>query len=90
MNLIYKTCLINLLIACALSALLTILFKLTIRDYFFATGALFLAGGTINAIIAIILMAAKKKEWAKGYLLSAGILILLGGIACSGIPSRLV
>lgn len=40
-------------------------------------------GGAIDVIIGLLLLAFKRREWAQGYLLSAGILLLSGFAVCS-------
>jgi len=45
-------------------------------------GIVCLIGGLLNFFCALIAFFASSKEWAKGFLLSGGILLLLSGISC--------
>ena len=45
-------------------------------------GVVCLAGGLINFVLGLIILVAGSKAWGKGFLNSAGILLLLSGISC--------
>jgi len=51
-------------------------------DFALVLGLVCLAGGLIALFIGFIVYLAGSKEWGKGILLSAGILLLLSGISC--------
>ena len=48
----------------------------------FQFGLVCLAGGVFNLLLSFFAYLAGSKEWAKGFLLGAGILLLLSGISC--------
>jgi hypothetical protein len=50
---------------------------------FFGAGCF--VGGFINLFLAAICFLAKSKVWGKGFLLSAGIMLLIGTGICSPI-----
>jgi hypothetical protein len=45
-------------------------------------GIVCLLGGLLSFLLTLIAYGASSKEWAKGFLLSGGILLLLSGISC--------
>ena len=82
MKLVYKICLTNVAIA-MIASLVIGPFAASRDDYWITVGLLNLGGGFINIIISFVLFVMKRKQWAKGYLLSAAILILIGTAVCS-------
>ncbi len=46
-------------------------------------GIVCLVGGLLDLALGIIILLAGSKAWGKGFLNSAGILLLLSGISCS-------
>ena len=52
-------------------------------DFALALGIICLLGGLIDLILGIISLIAGSKDWGKGLLSSAGILLLLSGVSCS-------
>lgn len=79
MKLIYKICLVNV----ALAFLFALIPAMGEGDYIGWLGIICLAGGLIDAVVALILFAAQKREWARAYLLTTGILFLISFTACS-------
>ncbi|SFP68718.1 hypothetical protein [Parafilimonas terrae] len=54
------------------------------RDNFgLILGLVCLFGGVINLVLGIFIILLGSKDWGKGFLNSAGILLLLSGISCS-------
>lgn len=51
-------------------------------DFAFTLGIICLIGGLIDLVLGLIIYLASSKEWGKGFLNSAGILLLLSGISC--------
>jgi hypothetical protein len=73
------------LINVALAILFALLFGSTqgITDgYVFMFGLVALGGGAIDIIVGLLLLATDKR-YAQGFLLSGGVLLLLGFLACS-------
>lgn len=55
------------------------------EDFIFAFGTSCCLGGVISLLLAAVYNVAGKKEWAKGFLMSAGITFLVGTGVCSTI-----
>lgn len=51
-------------------------------DFALALGIVCLLGGLIDLGLGVIILIAGSKDWGKGFLNSAGILLLLSGISC--------
>ena len=51
-------------------------------DFALVLGIVCLLGGLIDLVLGIIILIAGSKAWGKGFLNSAGILLLLSGISC--------
>jgi hypothetical protein len=51
-------------------------------DFAIVLGIVCLGGGMLNLFTSFIAYVSSAKEWAKGFLLSGGILLLLSGISC--------
>jgi len=51
-------------------------------DFAFGFGIVCLLSGIADVAISLILFIASSRIWGKGFLLSAGILLLLSGISC--------
>jgi hypothetical protein len=84
MKLIYKIFLVHL----ALVFLFTFITSFSLggfngADFLVFAGLFSLMGGAIDIIIGLLLLAFKRKESGKGFLLSAGLLLLLGFTVCS-------
>lgn len=86
MKLPYKIVLINVGIAIIFS-----LFTIFVEpgglhnNFFIWFGLSGLFGGAVDLIVGLFLLLIEDKRYAQGFLLSGGILMLLGFITCSGI-----
>ena len=77
----YKLILINVIIAIGIS----LLFAMTIREngvFLIALGVLGCSLGLLNVLIGLILTALGKSEWNQAFLISGGVLFLLGVGLC--------
>lgn len=84
MKLVYKICLVNVGIAFLIPFIFILPSRsMSLEEYFIFLGMVSLVGGAIDIFIGAILFAIKKTQWAQGYFLTAGILLLLGFISCS-------
>jgi hypothetical protein len=84
MKLVYKICLVNVILAVLVAVLFSLSFR--VSDYnglISILGLVSLFGSVIDILIALVLFLFKRKIWAQGYLLSAGVLLLLGFAMCS-------
>ena len=54
-----------------------------IDGYVVMFGLVALGGGAIDIIVGLFLLLATDKRYAQGFLLSGGVLLLLGFLACS-------
>jgi len=52
------------------------------EDFALVLGIICLIGGLIDLVLGVIILIAGSKAWGKGFLNSAGILLLLSGISC--------
>lgn len=52
------------------------------RDFALVLGIVCLLGGLLDLGLGIVILIAGSKDWGKGFLNSAGILLLLSGISC--------
>jgi uncharacterized membrane protein YozB (DUF420 family) len=84
MKLPFKILFINLGIAVFISVLILIGLSgnFKVDEFFIALGLVALAGAVIDLIIGIILLATGNKESGKGFMLSAGVLLLIGFASC--------
>jgi len=87
MKLVYKVLLANILV----SAFVAFIFGLSQRpidgsDFLMMFGLTCLGVALIDLLISVILFIAGKEhqEWAQGFLLSCGVLLLLGFATCTG------
>jgi len=48
-----------------------------------ALGIVCLIGGLIDLVLGVFILLLGSKDWGKGFLNSAGILLLLSGVSCS-------
>ncbi len=55
----------------------------------FALGIICLLGGLIDLLLGLVVYFTSSKEWGRGFLNSAGILLLLSGISCGAGLSNL-
>ena len=51
-------------------------------DFALGFGIVCLLSGLADLVISLILLIASSRVWSKGFLLSAGILLLLSGVSC--------
>jgi hypothetical protein len=82
MKLPIKIVLINLILA----ILFAILLNSTqgfMEGYVIMFGLVALGGGAVDIVIGLLLLFATDKRYAQGFLMSGGLLILLGFLACS-------
>jgi hypothetical protein len=82
-KLIYKILLVNIGIALFFAWLITSSGNFNFEEFAIGFGVISLVGGAIDILIAIILFVFRKKQWAQGYLITAGLLLLIGTAACS-------
>lgn len=85
MRLIYRIAIINIFIALLIAWLFHMGIGFTLHDLLAVTGAVFVVTGVFNLLVSLVLFLAKKTDWAKGFLLSGGILLLTGSAACSSL-----
>jgi hypothetical protein len=78
-RLAYRIAFINCAIVVAIGIIAGLL---NVPDFAFALGLICLGGGLLNLFLSFIAYISGSKEWAKGFLLSGGILLLLSGISC--------
>jgi hypothetical protein len=84
MKLTYKICLANIAIAFLIAFIVMLSFEGTSpKDYFIFLGVVSIVGGIIDLLVGIILIAFGKEAWGQGYMLTAGILLLIGFASCS-------
>jgi hypothetical protein len=77
----YKLILINVILTIGIS----ILFAMTFRErgvFMMAWGILGCLFGMLNILIGVILTAVGKNEWNQAFLISGGVLFLLGVGLC--------
>ena len=77
----YKLILINVILTIGIS----VLFALTIRErgvFLMAWGILGCLFGILNVVIGLILTAVGKNEWSQAFLITGGVLFLLGVGLC--------
>ena len=77
----YKLILINVILTIGIS----ILFAMTFRErgvFMMAWGILGCLFGMLNVLIGLILTAVGKNEWYQAFLISGGVLFLLGVGLC--------
>lgn len=83
MKLIYKILLVNISIALFFAWLISSPSNFDREEFAIAFGIICLAGGAVGILIGIVLFLFKKIQWAQGYLIAAGLLLLIGTAACS-------
>ena len=79
-RLAYKITFIN----CAIVIVIGLIcgFAYDFDGFGFTLGIVCLIGGLIDLLLGLIIYFASSKDWGKGFLNSAGILLLLSGISC--------
>lgn len=88
MKTVYKICFINV----GLALLLTVLFAISfqgnkLREFIGIFGLVSFFGGVVDLLVGIVLLLFRKKEYGQGFLLSAGVLLLLGFALCSTVAA---
>jgi len=83
MKLIYKILWVNVGIALVIAFLIPLGGLYSISGYLSGLGVISLGGAIVDLVVSFILFMIKKKEWAQGYLLTAGVLLLLGAVTCT-------
>ena len=84
MKLQQKIILISCLVAITGSVLMTISSGIrTGADIFFYFGIVAFFGGLLELVVGLIMLVREDKRLAQGLLMAAGILILVGFIACT-------
>jgi hypothetical protein len=83
MKLIYKILWIHVAAALVLTIIFSSLNNSTTEIFFVVFGVVSLFAGLIDIPVSIVLFILRKKDWAKGFLLTSGVLLLLSGTACS-------
>lgn len=56
-----------------------------LEGYTIMFGLVALGGGAVDIVIGLLLLFATDKRYAQGFLISGGVLLLLGFLACSTI-----
>lgn len=85
MKLVYRIAIVNIFIALLLTWLFQMDHRFTPRDLLTITGAVFIVTGVFDLMVSGVLFLAGNRDWAKGFLLGAGILLLAGSGACSSL-----
>lgn len=85
MNLVYRIAIINIFIALLITWLFQMDARFSLHDLLAVGGAVFIVTAICDLIVSGILFLVKNRDWAKGFLLSAGILLVVGGSACSSL-----
>jgi hypothetical protein len=86
MNKAIKVLLINVAVVFALAVIMFVTFGTTNpSDFLMELGLICLLGALMNLLVAVILfiIGPAQRDLAKGFLLSAGVLLLAGFAACS-------
>ena len=84
LKLVHKIILANIAIALVVAVYYTITLGTgEASDFALGFGVACLLGGIVDLFVSLFLFIASSKEWSKGFLLSAGALLLLSGITCS-------
>ncbi len=81
MKLPVKIILINLAGAILFSVIYTITQNI-ISELSIVVGLVFLVGGLIALVVGLFLLMAEDKRYAQGFLMSGGLLLLLGFLTC--------
>lgn len=84
MKLPFKVLFINLGLVVIISLLLLVGINSSFRadDFFIAFGLVALVAAVIDLIIGIVMLATGNKESGKGFMLSTGVLLLIGFASC--------
>ena len=83
LKLVHKIILVNVAIAFVIAIYYKIMQGTGVPgDFALAFGVICLFGGIADLFLSLILFIGSSREWSKGFLFSAGILLLLSGISC--------
>jgi uncharacterized membrane protein YagU involved in acid resistance len=82
MKLPAKIILINVAVA-ILFAIIYVVSQNVTSEISLVVGLVFLVGGFITLVAGLFLLIAEDKRYAQGFLMSGGILLLLGFLTCS-------
>ncbi len=82
MKLPQKIVLINLALAILFAVLYVVSQNIT-NEVSLVVGIVFLTGGLIALIAGLFLLIAEDKRYAQGFLMSGGLLLLLGFLTCT-------
>ena len=83
MKLIYKILLVNLGLALLFAWLIASSNSFDFQEFAVACGLVSLVGGAIDILIGLVLFLFRQNQWAQGYLITAGLLLLIGTAAYS-------
>jgi hypothetical protein len=81
MKLPIKIILINVAVAILFSVIYAITQNIT-SELSIVVGLVFLVGGLIALVVGLFLLIAEDKRYAQGFLMSGGLLLLLGFLTC--------
>jgi hypothetical protein len=81
MKLPIKIILINVVLAILFSVIYAITQNIT-SELSIVVGLVFLVGGLIALVVGLFLLIAEDKRYAQGFLMSGGLLLLLGFLTC--------
>lgn len=82
MKLPLKIVLINLALA-ILFAIIYVITQNVTSEVSLVVGIVFLVGGLIAFVAGLFLLIAEDKRYAQGFLMSGGLLLLLGFLSCT-------
>jgi uncharacterized membrane protein YagU involved in acid resistance len=82
MKLPVKIILINFVLAILFAVTYVITQNVT-SEISIVVGLVFLVGGLIGLVVGLFLLVAEDKRYAQGFLMSGGLLLLLGFLTCS-------
>ena len=85
MKLPFKIVLINVGAAILIALLLALGGNNYVNEFFTVFGLMGLFGGLFEIVLGLFLLLLPDKRYAQGFLLSGGILVLLGFVACSNV-----
>ena len=84
MKLPFKIVMINVGLALVFGLIFSALTESVVEGF----GLVFLIGGSITIVIGLLAFLATDKRYAQGFLMSGGILLLLGFVTCGSLFSH--
>ena len=88
MKTVYKICTINVGLALGLTVLFTIGFQgNNLRQFIGIFGLVSFFGGVVDLLVGLVLLLFRKRTYGQGFLLSSGVLLLLGFTLCSTVQT---